>query len=104
MFQFIYGFLARSAVMLPVIVVFSAGIWLLLNRLGVMRSNEPFNAADLRTWPLSYALADAVLFASLFAAINAALGDSELSVATAAGAAAAIALGPVPALLARKQK
>jgi hypothetical protein len=104
MLDFAYGFLARSAVIVPTLIAISAGLWLALHKLGVMRSNEPFNASDMRTWPLAYSVGDAALFGVIFAAISAAIGDGELSAAISAGVAALIALGPFPAMLARLRK
>ena len=102
--DFAYGFLTRSAVMLPTLIAVSAGVWLVLNKLGVMHSSAPFNASDMRTWPLAYAIGDAALFGLIFAAVSAALGDGQLSAAISAGTAALIALGPFPPMLAGLRK
>ena len=104
MLDFAYGFLARSAVMIPTLIAVSAGVWLVLTKLGVMHSNAPFNASDMRTWPLAYTIGDAALFGLIFAAISAAIGDGQLSAAIGAGTVALITLGPVPAMLARFRK
>ena len=104
MLDFAYGFLARSAVIIPILVAVSAGLWLALNKFGVMRSDAPFNASDMRTWPLAYAVGDAALFGLIFAAVSAALGEGQLSIVISAGAAALIALGPLPAMLAGLRK
>lgn len=103
MLDFASGFLARSAVMIPAILIVSAGLWMMMKKLGVMHLDEPFNPSDMRTWPLSWALADGALFGLVFAAIAAALGDNEGTVAIGAGAASLITLGAVPALFVRSR-
>lgn len=85
-------FLARAAVMVPVIVLFSALMWGLLTKLGKMRPEAPFNAADMRTWPLAFAMGYAALFGVIFAALAAWLGDSQWSSGIAAGGAAFLSL------------
>ena len=97
--EFMVGFLARIAVMIPVLLIVSGGTWLLLQKLGIMRPDAPFSGQDMRTWPLRYAVAEAALFAVIFAAVSAALGESEFSAAIAGGAAALIAIGGAPILL-----
>jgi hypothetical protein len=104
MLNFALGFLARSAVMIPAILIVSAGLWTTMKKLAIMHLEEPFNPSDMRTWPLSCALADGVLFGLVFAAMAAALGNNESSIAIAAGAASLIALGVVPALFVGSRK
>jgi hypothetical protein len=104
MLDYAFGFLARGAVMIPTILLVSAGLWMMLKKFGVLRLEEPFTASDMRTWPLSYALGEAAIFAVVFAAIAAALGNNQGSIAIGAGVASLIALGIVPALFARSQK
>jgi hypothetical protein len=104
MLDFLWGFLLRSAAMIPAILLTSAAMWLVLRKLGVMRLQEPFDAGDMRTWPLSYAAAEGFLFAVVFAAIAAALGDSKFSVSVGAGVAALVALGVAPVLLVKFRK
>lgn len=98
MLDYTLGFLVRSAVMIPSILLFCAALWRVGKKLGWLRLDQHFNPSDMRTWPLSYALADAGIFAVVFAAIAAALGDSQYAVAMGAGAASLIAIGVVPAL------
>ena len=104
MFDFATGFLARSAAMLPIILLMTVGVWLAMKRLGHLRLDRPFNAADMRTWPLSYAAIEATVFGVVFAALAAALDDSAFSIAIAAGTAALAATGGVPALISRLRK
>jgi hypothetical protein len=103
MLEFLYGFLARSAVMIPTVVIVGTGIWLMLRKLGLLRLDHPFNRTDMRTWPLAYAAVNAAIFGLIFAAVAAALGDHEISVGAAAGVAA-IMLGVLPMLFERFQK
>ena len=98
MLDFATGFLARGAVMLPTILLMTVGVWLAMKKLGYLRLDHPFNASDMRTWPLSYAAIEATVFGLVFAALAAAFGDSEFSIAIAAGTAALAATGGVPAL------
>ncbi len=104
MTDFAYGFLARVAVMIPTLVIVAAGFWYGLSKLGVMRSAGPFNVRDLRTWPLSFALVEAALFGVIFAAVTAALGDSQYSAGVAGAVSALLTLGPVPVMLAKIRK
>jgi hypothetical protein len=77
MLDFAIGFLARGAVMLPTILLMTVGVWLAMKKLGYLRLDHPFNASDMRTWPLSYAAIEATVFSLVFAALAAAFGDSE---------------------------
>jgi hypothetical protein len=98
MTDFAIGFLARSAVMLPIILLMSGGAWLAAKKLGYLLLDQPFNASDMRTWPLSYVAIEATVFGLVFAALAVAFGDSEFSTAIAAGTAALAATGGVPAI------
>ncbi len=97
MLDFAIGFLARSAVMLPIILLMTAGVWLAMKKLGYLRLDHRFNASDMRTWPLSYSAIEATVFGVVFGALAAAFGDSEFSTAIAAGTTALAATGGVPA-------
>lgn len=101
MLDFAHGFLMRSAVMVPVLLVASIGAWTILRKLQMMRLDDPFDAADMRTWPLAYAMADAAIFGLVFSAIVAALGDGQLTAAAGGGGAALVAIGVVPLLIAK---
>lgn len=104
MLDFLYGFLARSAVLIPTVVVVGAGIWLFSRKLGFLRLDHPFHRTDMRTWPLAYAAVNAAVFGLLFAAVAAALGDHEIAVGAAAGVAAIVTLGVLPSFVAKFQK
>lgn len=104
MLDFLSGFLLRSAAMIPAVVLASAAMWFVLKKLGVMRLEQPFDTSNMRTWPLSYAIAEAFAFAVVFAAVAAALGDSQLSAGVGAGVAALVTLGVVPALILKFKK
>jgi len=101
MLDVIHGFLLQSAVIVPALMLLSIGAWVILRKLRLMRLDEPFDAADMRTWPLAYAMADAAVFALVFSAIVATLGDGQLNVALAGGGGALVALGAVPLLTAK---
>jgi len=101
MLDVVHGFVVRSAVIVPLLMLGSIGAWIILRKLRMMRLDEPFDAADMRTWPLAYAMADAAVFALVFSAIVAALGDGQLNVALAGGGGALVALGAVPLLVAK---
>lgn len=98
MLEFLHQFLARAAVMVPVMLLLCAATWFMMARLGALKLDQPLIASDLRTWPLSLALADAFLFAVAYAAIMALAGDNQLGAALGGGFAALIALGLVPAM------
>ena len=104
MLDFAYGLLMRSDVMIPACISVAAAIWFGLSKLGVMKPAGPFDARNMRTWPLSFAVIDAALFGVIFAAVSAALGEGEFSVAIAGGAAAFLTFGPAPAILAKIRK
>lgn len=101
MLEFARGFLMRSAVMVPTIMIVSIGAWTILHRLEMMRPDEPFDAGDMRTWPLIYAIGDAAIFGVVFAAIVSVLGDGQLAVAAGGSGAAVVAIGAVPLLIAK---
>jgi hypothetical protein len=104
MVGFALGFLARSAVMIPVVLIVSAGIWMGLRKLGRLRLDKPVDARDMRTWPFSFAMADAAIFALVFAAVATAAGDGESAAALGGFAAALVSFGVAPALLAKYRR
>jgi hypothetical protein len=99
--DFLAQFLLRLGVMLPVILLVVASIWLLLNKRGVVKQGVPVDPADMRTWSLGFALADAAVFALIYALVSAWIGEGDSSAAVAGGASAVIALGVFPRLAAR---
>lgn len=101
MLDVVHAFLVRSAVIVPVVMIASFGAWIILRNLQLMRLDDPFDAADMRTWPLACAMADAAVFGVVFSAIVAALGDGQLTAALGGGGGALVALGAVPLLLAK---
>ncbi len=91
-----YQFLIRLAVMLPTILIAASLAWMLLRKFGVVAPGAPLEAANMRTWPLPFILADAALFAVVFAFVAAWMGEGEWSAAIAGGVAALIAIGLGP--------
>lgn len=96
MVDFLSEFLARSAVMLPVIVLVSAAAWWIAGKLGLLKPERPFDPADMRTWTLVFAIGDAAIFGLVFALAATLADDTQLSTSVAAGLAAAVAIGIVP--------
>ena len=92
----LYQFLIRLGVMLPTILIFTALIWLLFRKLGAVTPGVPIEASNMRTWPLPYLLADAALFAVIFALVAAWLGEGEWTAGIAGGIAALVAFGLGP--------
>ncbi len=99
-----YGFLTRSDVIVPVCIFVAGAIWFAKRGFGATRSAEPFNARDIRTWPLWFVFVDALLFVVVFAAITAALGEDWYIYAIAAGVAAILTFGLAPAILTKMRK
>jgi hypothetical protein len=97
----LYQFLIRLAVMLPTILIFASLVWLLFRRSGAITPGAPIEPSNLRTWPLSYLLADAALFAVIFAFVAAWLGEGEWTAAIAGGIAALVAVGLGPLVVKR---
>jgi hypothetical protein len=97
----LYQFLIRLGVMLPTILIFTSLIWLVFRKLGAVTPGVPIEPSNLRTWPLSYLLADAALFAVVFAFVAAWLGEGEWTAAIAGGIAALIAVGLGPLFVKR---
>jgi hypothetical protein len=101
MLEIALGFLARSAVMIPVLVLVSAGVWLALRKLGWLKLDGPVDMRDMRTWPFSYVMVDAAIFGLVFAAIASVPGDNAYGSALGGFAAALVSFGIVPSLLAK---
>ena len=59
------------------------------------------DVADMRTWPLQFALGEAAIFAIIFSGIAAWAGDSPALVAAASGVAACLAVGVAQLLAGR---
>ena len=97
----LYQFLIRLGVMLPTILIFTSLIWLVFRKFGAVTPGVPIEPSNLRTWPLTYLLADAALFAVVFAFVAAWLGEGEWTAAIAGGIAALIAVGLGPLFVTR---
>ena len=93
MADFLAQWFARTSVILPVVVVTAALAWWILAWLGVMKRGARLNGTDMRTWPLYFAIGDAAVFALVFSAVAAWMGDSPAASALAAGIAAIVAIG-----------
>ena len=90
--DFAYQVLIRLAVMLPTILITATLVWVLFRKFGSVTPATPLNPRDMRSWPLSFVLADSALFAVIFAVVVAWLGQGEWSAAIAGGAAAVVAI------------
>ncbi len=94
--DFAYQVLIRLAVMLPTILIVASLVWILLRKFSVVAPGTPLDPKNMRTWPLSFVLADAALFAVIFALVAAWMGEGDWSAAVAGGVAALIAIGLGP--------
>lgn len=101
MLDFLSQFLIRAAVMVPVMLIVTALLWLAFKRFGYVGTGAPFEARNMRTWPLSAVLADVALFAVTFAVVATVLGDGEWTSAAGGAIAAIVAVGLGPLLAAR---
>jgi hypothetical protein len=90
---FIAQWMMRAGVVLPVVIAVTAAIWLALNAAGVMKRGEPLDVADMRTWPLPFALGEAAIFGIVFSGVAVWAGDNPALVAAGSGAAACVAMG-----------
>jgi hypothetical protein len=92
--------------MIPAAVLVATVIWLARakRKFGMRQSAEPINVRDMRTWPLWFVVVDTTLFAMVFAAITAALGEGEYSYAIGGGVAALLTFGLAPAILTKMRK
>lgn len=98
--DFLFQLSIRLAVMVPAVVIAAAALWYAVKAFGSGRT-EAFNPRDMRTWPLKFALADAVLFGATFAVVVVLMGDNEWAPAVGGGVSALVAIGGGPFLLAR---
>jgi hypothetical protein len=96
-----YQFLIRLAVMLPTILIVASLLWLLLRKYGVVAPGAPLEPRNMRTWPLSFVLADAALFAVIFDFVAAWMGEGDWTAGVAGGVAALIAIGLGPLFVKR---
>jgi hypothetical protein len=101
MLDFAYGYLLRSDVIVPAFISVAAIIWFAKRQSRLTPPAEPFNARDMRTWPLWFVFADTLLFIAVLAAITAALGDDVYSYAIAGGVSVLLTFGLAPAILAK---
>ena len=97
----LYQVAIRLLVMAPALMLVAALLWYATRKLGIVGTDTPLNARDLRTWPLTFILIDAALFALAYAIVMALLGDGEWSAAMGGGIAAIVAVGLGPLLVAR---
>ena len=96
-----YQFLIRLAVMLPTILIVASLLWFLVRKFGAVAAGAPLDPRNMRTWPLSFMLADMALFAVIFAFVAAWMGESDWSSTVAGGVAALIAVGLGPLFVKR---
>ena len=96
MSDFAYQVLIRLAVMLPTILIVATLVWVLSRKFGAVAPDAPLDPKNMRTWPLSFVLADAALFAVIFAFVAAWMGEGDWSAAIAGGVAAIVAIGLGP--------
>ena len=47
MTEFFAQWFARASVMLPVVIIMAAACWLVLNKMGVMRTSAPLDGSDM---------------------------------------------------------
>jgi hypothetical protein len=99
--DFLAQFLLRLCVMLPVILGLVATIWWVLRKRGVVKEGAVIDASDMRTWSLRFALADAAVFALIYALASAWMGEGDWSAGVAGGISAVVAIGVFPRLAAR---
>jgi len=106
MSDFLFEFLGRLAIMLPVVLILVVVLWRIFN--SRRREHEAFAPAfspsDMRTWSLRFALLDGAVFAVTFALLSGWMADSQFSAGVAGGLAALVAMGLVPWLATRYAK
>ena len=93
-----YELAIRLAVTAPTVMIVFALVWYVGKLRGVVATGAAFNAANLRTWPLTLVLSVAAVFAVFIASTKVAFGDSTWSGVIANGVAALVAFGVVPRL------
>ena len=89
-------FLGRVAIMLPVILVVTGGLWLTFNRRRHAAGAPPFSPSDMRTWSFGFAMLDGATFAVSFALFSTWMADSSFSAGVSGGLAAIVALAVLP--------
>ena len=104
MHDFVYGFLMRSEVMFPAVIIVAFAFRFWKRGFGATRSTEPFNVLDIRTWPLWFVFVDSLLFVAVFAAVTAALGEGAYTYALGGGVAALLTFGVAPFILPKIRK
>jgi len=97
----LYQVAIRLFVMAPALMLVAALLWYATRKLGIIGADTPLNARDLRTWPLTFILIDAALFAVAYAIVMVLMGDGEWSAAIGGGIAAFVAVGLGPLLVKR---
>ena len=102
--DFLFEFLGRIAVMLPVVLILVMVLWLIFNRHRHSAFAPSFSPSDMRTWSLRFALFDGTAFAVAFALFSAWMADSQFSAGVAGGLAALVAMGLMPWLATRYAK
>jgi len=102
--DFLFEFLGRVAVMLPVVLILVVVLWLIFNRRRHDTFAPAFSPSDMRTWSLRFALLDGAVFAVIFALLSALMADSQFSAGVAGGLAALVAMGLMPWLATRYAK
>ena len=102
--DFLFEFIGRIAVMLPVVLILVMVLWLTFNRRRHNTLAPAFSPSDMRTWPLRFALLDGAVFAVTFALLSALMADSQFSAGVAGGLAALVAMGLMPWLATRYAK
>lgn len=91
--SYLLAVLMASAVRIPVMTGSAAVFWFAARRLSLLRLDQPFRWHDLQTWPLHYAIFEAVLLGFISAVFIPLLGDTPSGNALASGLATALVLG-----------
>jgi hypothetical protein len=99
--DFLFEFLGRAAIMLPVFLILVTVLWLIFNKRRRDTFAPAFSPSDMRTWSLRFALFDRAVFAVTFALLSAWMADSQFSAGVAGGLAALVAIGLMPWLATR---
>jgi hypothetical protein len=98
--DFLFQLAIRLAVMVPAVMIAATALWYAVKAFGSGRT-AAYNARDMRTWPLKFALADAALFGATFAVVVVLMGDSEWGSVVGGAVSALVAIGIGPLLLER---
>lgn len=102
--DFLFEFLGRLAIMLPLAILLAVVLWLIFNRRRHNALAPAFSPSDMRTWSLRFALLDGAVFAATFALLSTWMADSQFSAGVAGGLAGLVAMGVVPWLASRYPK